>query len=35
MDWHLLSHFARSQIILIGGGLSVPGSLLGPPILLL
>ena len=32
MDWYLLSPFDLSRILLVGGDLSVPSSLPGPPV---
>ena len=32
MDWCLMSPFDLSQILLVGGGLLVPCSLPGPPL---
>ena len=32
MDWHLLSPFDLSRILLVGGSLLVPHSLPGPPV---
>ena len=33
MDWCLLSSFDLSRILLVGGGLLVPGSLPGTPVI--